>query len=95
MAKRETKTGRQAKRNRNEQRPVKNSRGTRSNKERSTRLLLEEILTGSRKIEQNLETFNFYGAMCAPTAKYTKNGGSIITYRPGSCCELPVAVLPH
>ncbi len=29
------------------------------------------------------------------TTKYTKNGGSIITYRPGSWCELPVPVLPH
>ena len=30
------------------------------------------------------ETFNFPGAMCVPRPlKYTKNGGSIITYRPG------------
>jgi hypothetical protein len=27
-------------------------------------------------------------------AKYTKNGGSIITYRPGFCGEIPICVGP-
>ena len=30
-----------------------------------------------------------------PPLNHTKNGGSIITCRPGCSCELPVPVLPH
>ena len=39
------------------------------------------------------ETFNFCGAMWVPRPlKYTKNGGSLIAYRPGFCGEILIRV---
>ena len=39
--------------------------------------------------------FYFYGAMCVPRPlKYTNNGGSIITNRPGFCGEILIRAGP-